>query len=647
MANYGFIRVAAASPKMRVADPVYNTEEIKRIILAADASETAVIVLPELCITGYTCADLFGQKLLLEKSLDCLHNLINSTENTGILALVGLPLPLGQRLYNCAVAFQNGRILGVVPKTFPANYKEFYENRWFSPGQEAAGRVSAIRLQGQEIPFGNLIFRNEELDLSLGIEICEDLWAVIPPSSYMALNGANIIANLSASNDLVSKSSYRRQLVAQQSARCICGYIYASSGIYESSTDIVFGGDCVISENGHVLETSQRFSREGTVIYSEIDVERLAQERQMNKTYAQNYGLDAQNRNYRTVMFKYEKEFTVDNRNFKRKVHPYPFIPGDDITRDERCEEIFNIQVAGLTKRLDHTGIRHAVIGVSGGLDSTLALLITERAFKVLGIPAENIHAITMPGFGTTGVTYNNALHLMKSMKVNISEISIQEACLRHFKDIGQPVDVHDITFENAQARERTQILMDMANKIDGLVIGTGDLSELALGWATYNGDHMSMYAVNCSVPKTLVRFLVKWIAENEVGTGIKEVLHKILKTPISPELLPPDENGNIKQKTEEVVGPYELHDFFLYHVVRHGMPPRKVLLLAEIAFAGTYDQDEIRKWLKVFYRRFFSQQFKRSCLPDGPKVGTISLSPRGDWRMPSDAEVSLWLDEL
>lgn len=647
MPAHGFVKVGAASPKLKVADPEYNITEIEKIIRAADANNTALLVFPELCVTGYTCADLFGQKLFLDKSLDCLTRLAENTKAADTISLVGMPVLVDQKLYNCAIILQQGRLLGIVPKMYPANYKEFYEKRWFTSGHAISRNISEIKILGQAVPFGNLIFKCEALGFSLGVEICEDLWAVVPPSSYLALNGATLMANLSASNDLVSKSDYRRQLITQQSGRCICGYIYSSAGVHESSTDIVFGGECAIAENGTVLAASQRFSRDNTVIYTEVDVDRLTSERQVNKTFADNYESDAGNRQYKTVEVRYTKPYDISKANFERHLPPYPFVPDSPLTRDERCAEIFNIQVAGLAKRLDHTGVRQAVIGVSGGLDSTLALLVTAKTFDVLNLPRENISAITMPGFGTTDRTYKNALQLMNSMQVKNMEINIKAACLRHFKDIGHDRNVHDITYENTQARERTQILMNIANMIDGLVIGTGDLSELALGWCTYNADHISMYSVNSSVPKTLVRFLVKWVAENVAEKETRAVLDSILNTPISPELLPPDAGGQIKQKTEDVIGPYELHDFFLYYAIRFGMPPRKVLFMAGKAFAGKYPPEEIKKWLKVFYVRFFSQQFKRSCLPDGPKVGTITLSPRGDWRMPSDAEVKLWLNEL
>lgn len=647
MKNFGFVKFAAASPKLRIGDPKYNTGQIEQLITQADMGKAALIVFPELCITGYTCADLFGQQILLDKAVYYLNRLMENTKEADIVSIVGIPLAVDQKLYNCAVVFQHGRILGVVPKMYPANYKEFYEKRWFTSGHTISKKVSEITLSGKTVPFGNLIFTSHEPAFSLGVEICEDLWVVIPPSSYMALKGATVIANLSASNELVSKSDYRRELVVQQSARCMSGYIYSSAGVHESTTDTVFGGDCIIAENGNVISSSQRFDRDNTLVFGEIDIERMITERVTNKTFADNYDFEGIDKNYRTVSINYNSPYILNEDNIFRKFSPYPFIPDNPQTKDKRCEEIFNIQVAGLAKRMEHTGMKHAVIGISGGLDSTLALLVTVRAFKLLGLPAQNIIGITMPGFGTTNNTYSNAVKLMKSVDITIKDVDIKPACLQHFKDIGHDPEEHNITYENVQARERTQILMDIANKRGGLVVGTGDLSELALGWSTYNGDHMSMYAVNCGVPKTLVKFLVMWVADNIFDSASKQVLYSIIDTPISPELLPPGADGRIQQKTEDVIGPYELHDFFLYYAVRSSMPPDKVLFLAKGAFGDKYSREEIKKWLEGFYRRFFTQQFKRSCLPDGPKVGTIGLSPRGDWRMPSDAEVRLWLDEL
>lgn len=648
MENFGFIRVASASPKLKVANTDYNTSEIEKMVREADHKGAAIIIFPELCITAYSCNDLFLQRKLQEKANSALFELASATRDLDIMAVVGFPLSIDGRLYNCAAAVQRGRILGIVPKMFLPNYKEFYEKRWFTSGHEISRAVSEIKLRDKAVPFGNLLFRNEKHDITFGIEICEDLWAVVPPSSYLTLSGANIIANLSASNELVAKAEYRRKLVEQQSARCISGYIYAGANVYESTTDLAFGSHCLIAENGIILAESDRFNRGNTLIYAEIDVDRLCAERQYNKSFADDYDMETDRRKYRFVEFDFNKKIFIDNADdFYRKVEPHPFVPEDPATVSTRCEEIFNIQTTGLAKRLEHIGSKKAVLGISGGLDSTLALLVTAKAFDMLGLPRQNIEAVTMPGFGTTDMTYRNAMDLMKSLGVNIREIDIKPACLQHMKDIGQDPDIHDVTYENLQARERTQILMDIANKIKGLVVGTGDLSELALGWSTYNGDHMSMYGVNCGVPKTLVRFLVKWVAENIVDDTTKNVLQRVIDTPISPELLPPDELGQIRQKTEDQVGPYELHDFFLFYAVRYGMTPKKICFLATMAFKDKYEPEVIKKWLKNFYHRFFSQQFKRSALPDGPKVGSISLSPRGDWRMPSDADNSIWLQDL
>jgi NAD+ synthase (glutamine-hydrolysing) len=646
MSNHGFIRVAAASPIMKVADSEFNIREIIKLINKANSNYASIVVFPELGITGYTCGDLFGQRLLLDKATECLGELLYKTRNTDVVSLVGMPVMIDQKLFNCGVVIHHGVILGVVPKIHLANYKEFYEQRWFTSGHIVCKKVNEINILGKSVPFGNLVFKSENPRYTLGVEICEDLWSVIPPSSFLAINGATVIANLSASNELVSKADYRRQLVIQQSARCLAGYVYSSAGVNESTTDTVFGGDCMIAENGIILQSVERFQRDSTLIFTDLDIHRLETERQVNKSFADSYdyNLDKAYQNVQILHGEPQKNLL---KKFKRKIEPHPFIPGNPNTRDDRCQEIFNIQVTGLAKRLEHTAANCAVIGVSGGLDSTLALLVIAKTFDLLKISSECIIGVTMPGFGTTDMTYHNAVKLMKSLGVKIKDIDIRPACMQHFTDIDQDPVKHDITYENSQARERTQILMDIANKENGLVIGTGDLSEIALGWSTYNGDHMSMYAVNCSVPKTLVRFLVNWIADNVFNETTKDILYRILATPISPELLPPDSAGKIKQKTEEVIGPYELHDFFLYYAIRFGMPPQKVLFLAEVAFKKKYTQNEIKKWLQTFYKRFFSQQFKRSCIPDGPKVGTISLSPRGDWRMPSDAEVSAWIKEL
>lgn len=638
--NYGYVRVAAAVPRLRVADCEYNADNIINIIHKAENLNVQFIVFPELSITAYTCGDLFHQVQLQNEAVRQLEIILEKTRYVGAVAIIGLPINIDNQLFNCGVAIQYGQILGIVPKTYIPGYSEFYEQRWFSPGTKAIS--TNIKLCGQIVPFGvDLLFEAEgDRGTVFGIEICEDLWVPIPPSSTQVLAGANLIFNLSASNDIIGKYEYRRNLIEQQSGRCIAGYIFTSAGIDESTTDVVFGGHAVIAENGGLLSESERFSSEEQLIYTEIDIEKLTIDRCKNTSFKDGF-ID---KKFRKIIFKTKK---VDNLEISRFIDPHPFVPSNLNSLDDRCSEIFSIQTSALGKRLRHTNIEKAVIGISGGLDSTLALLVIAKTFDKLGIPRENIQTITMPGFGTTDVTYSNSLRLMKAMKTSLTEIDIKPACLQHFKDIDHNSNVHDLTYENVQARERTQILMDIATKKNGLVIGTGDLSELALGWATYNGDHMSMYSVNCSIPKTLVKFLVKWVADNMVENSTQEILYSILDTPITPELLPPDEFGKINQKTEDIIGPYELHDFFLYHMIRYGAPPRKVLFLAERAFKDVYSHEVIKGWLKVYYKRFFSQQFKRSCLPDGPKVGTISLSPRGDWRMPSDAEARTWLKEL
>lgn len=638
--NHGLVRVAAAVPELKVADCEFNSKSIIQLIKKAESLDVQFIVFPELSITAYTCGDLFHQQVLLNEAANCLNTVLEETKNTGIIAVVGIPVNVDNQMFNCGVVMQGGQILGVVPKTYIPGYKEFYEERWFASGLKALNHV--IVLCGQEAPFGtDLLFEAVNFPgCCFGVEICEDLWVPIPPSSYQVVGGATLLFNLSASNEIVGKSDYRKELLKQQSGKCIAGYVYASSGIYESTTDVVFSGHAMIAENGGILAESERFSYDEQLILSEIDIEKLRNDRFKNTSF-----MEAEfSKKIRKVQFKVKE---VNLEVLKRYIDPAPFVPSNNSIRYERCKEIFEIQTSGLGKRLKHTGIKRVVLGISGGLDSTLALLVVAKTYEKLGIASQNITAITMPGFGTTNETYNNAMELMKSLKVEIREVDIRPACIQHFKDIGHDAGIHDVTYENVQARERTQILMDVANKLNGLVIGTGDLSELALGWCTYNGDHMSMYSVNCGVPKTLVRFLVQWVAENVVEVKTGELLKKILDTPISPELLPPDPKGEIKQKTEDIVGPYELHDFFLYHMIRYGASPSKILYLARQAFKGRYCEETIKSWLRVFLKRFFSQQFKRSCLPDGPKVGTISLSPRGDWRMPSDAEVRVWIKEL
>ena len=620
--NYGFVKVAAAVPHVQVADCFYNIQQMEGLMRQASDKGVQIIAFPEMSVTAYTCLDLFAQQTLLKNAEQALLKLVSDTADLNILTIAGASLVTENRLINAAIAFQAGKILGVVPKTYIPNYKEFQEQRWFTSATEL--RDKTVSIGDRTYPLGShLLFTAGQV--KVGIEICEDLWVPVPPSSLLAMEGANILVNISASNELIGKHHYLRSLICQQSARCMAGYVYASAGFGESSTDLVFAGNGIIAENGTLLEESPRFTMQEQLVISEIDIENLQNDRQVNTSFM--HGAS-------TLLV------------LTRSVDPHPFTPSGDALK-ERCEEIFQIQVAGLAKRIVHTHSRTAVVGISGGLDSTLALLVTVMTFDALNIPRNQILGITMPGFGTTDRTYTNACDLIRSLGVTLKEISIKDACLQHFKDISHNPSVHDVTYENSQARERTQILMDVANQENGMVIGTGDLSELALGWATYNGDHMSMYGVNGSIPKTLVRYLVEWVAHNRVDEASRATLLDIVDTPISPELIPADENGNIKQKTEDLVGPYELHDFFLYHFLRFGSSPAKIYFLAQQAFGGSYDKETIRKWLHTFFRRFFQQQFKRSCLPDGPKVGSVSLSPRGDWRMPSDAMATLWLKEI
>ncbi len=633
--NYGYVKVAAAVPRVKVADCRFNAEQIEKEIIIADGKGVQIIAFPELCITGYTCGDLFAQQLLLEEAEIGLIRILNDTRQMDIISILGMPVACNGVLLNVAVVIQKGKVLGVIPKTYLPNYKEFYEKRWFTSACEV--HESSIRLCGQVVPMGrNLLF--ETADVTFGVEICEDLWAPIPPSSVLALQGAELLFNLSADTEAIGKHAYLRSLIGQQSARCISGYVFSSCGFGESTTDVVFAGNGLIYENGNLLAASKRFSFEEQMVAGEIDVDYLRAERRVNTTFA---ACRANCVSEPAVRISTEYVNGKD-LNLTRTYNPHPFVP-QGAALDERCEEIFSIQMSGLAQRLVHTKAQSAVVGISGGLDSTLALLVCVKTFDKLGWSRRGIIGVTMPGFGTTDRTYTNAVNLMKALGVTIREVSIKEACIQHFKDINHDIDVHDVVYENAQARERTQILMDIANQTRGLVIGTGDLSELALGWATYNGDHMSMYGVNTGIPKTLVKHLVKWVAENGMDDASRGTLLDIVDTPISPELIPADENGNISQVTEDLVGPYELHDFFLYYFIRCGFPPSKIFFLAARTFKGVYDEETIRKWLQTFYRRFFSQQFKRSCLPDGPKVGSISLSPRGDWRMPSDAGSEMW----
>ena len=638
--NYGFVKVAAAVPHVQVADCFYNIQQMEGLMRQASDKGVQIIAFPEMSVTAYTCLDLFAQQALLKNAEQALLKLVSDTADLNILTIAGAPLVTENRLINAAVAFQSGKILGVVPKTYIPNYKEFQEQRWFTSATEL--RDKTVSIGDRTYPLGShLLFTAGQV--KVGIEICEDLWVPVPPSSLLAMEGANILVNISASNELIGKHHYLRSLICQQSARCMAGYVYASAGFGESSTDLVFAGNGIIAENGTLLEESPRFTMQEQLVISEIDIENLQNDRQVNTSFMHGASTLLGGE---TITIPFALSENSGQPVLTRSVDPHPFTPSGDALK-ERCEEIFQIQVAGLAKRIVHTHSRTAVVGISGGLDSTLALLVTVMTFDALNIPRNQILGITMPGFGTTDRTYTNACDLIRSLGVTLKEISIKDACLQHFKDISHNPSVHDVTYENSQARERTQILMDVANQENGLVIGTGDLSELALGWATYNGDHMSMYGVNGSIPKTLVRYLVEWVAHNRVDEASRATLLDIVDTPISPELIPADENGNIKQKTEDLVGPYELHDFFLYHFLRFGSSPAKIYFLAQQAFSSNYDKETIRKWLHTFFRRFFQQQFKRSCLPDGPKVGSVSLSPRGDWRMPSDAMATLWLKEI
>ena len=647
--EYGFVKVASAVPVVKVADCLQNIKEIESLIAQAEGRNVELIVFPELCITGYSCQDLFRQQLLLDAAEHSLMQLLDFSRQLDIISVVGLPVVVGGQLLNCAAVIQRGSILGIVPKTYLPNYNEFYEKRWFASAQDL--RPTEIHFAGHNVivtPDPQL-FRTCE-GVTFGVEICEDVWAPTPPSNHLTLAGAEIVCNLSASNELIGKHAYLKALLAQQSARTIAGYIYSSAGYGESTQDVVYGGNALIYEDGKLLAEGQRFATESQMQTAQIDVERLRSDRRNNTTF-----VNAQRR-MATEVIRLVQAITTQPHDFvlEREVNPLPFIPTSD-DMQQSCDEIFSIQVMGLAKRLAHTRSTKVVIGVSGGLDSTLALLVCVKTFDRLKLDRRGIVGVTMPGFGTTDRTYRNAIDLMQSLGVTIREISIAKSVTQHFEDIGHDISVHDVTYENAQARERTQILMDLANQVGALVIGTGDLSELALGWATYNGDHMSMYAVNASVPKTLIKYLVRFVAQT-VDEQSAATLLDIIDTPISPELIPADRQGNITQKTEDLVGPYELHDFFLYYFLRHGFRPFKIYMLAQKAFgenrqderrAGTYTDATILRWLKTFCSRFFAQQFKRSCLPDGPKVGSVSLSPRGDWRMPSDAVAALWMQEV
>ena len=635
MNEYGYVKVGASTLELKVSDTIYNVQMIKKQIDEAVNKNIQIISFPELSITGYTCGDLFNQDILIDKSYEGLKDLVDYSKDKMIVIIVGAPIKCENKLYNCAVVINNGKILGIVPKTYIPNYNEFYEMRWFKSSNDL--KIKEINLFNEIVPIGvDLIFTSKlDDELKFGVEICEDVWSLYPKSNDYASSGASIIFNLSASNETIGKYDFRKELIKMQSIKTISGYVYSSSGINESSTDLLFSGSSLIYENGKLLSENNRFDFNSNLIYSDIDIKRLVNDRRKNTSFISNT-----DKEYRNIYFT-----TSKNNLISRKYSKYPFVPSNEDKREERCKEIINIQSSALAKRLKHTNIQKCVIGVSGGLDSTLAFLVIKKAFEKLKIDNKNIIAVTMPGFGTTNRTYENALDLIKINNATLKEIDIKKACLVHYSDIDQDINNHDITYENAQARERTKILMDIANKENALVIGTGDLSELALGWCTYNGDHMSMYSVNSSIPKTLVKYLVKYIADTDKKN--KKVLYDILSTPISPELLPADEKGNIKQITEDKIGPYILHDFYLYHFFRYGASPKKIYMLAVNTFENEYSKEEILKWLKVFIKRFFTQQFKRSCMPDGVKVGSISLSPRGDLRMPSDASYNIWIKEL
>lgn len=643
----GFIKVAAAVPRVKVADIAFNLLEIESMMARAEGQGIEFLCFPELCLTAYSCQDLFQQQLLLEEAESALLRILELSRNLHITVIVGIPFYHRGMLFNCAAVVQNGKLQGLVPKTFIPNYNEFYEQRWFT-SSTALPHPYTVKFCGQNVPFGaKLLFSLN--DVKFGIEVCEDLWAPMPPSTQLAIEGAHLIFNLSASNDIVGKHEYLRSLITGQSARLHCAYIYTSCGYGESTQDVVYGGKALIAENGNVLAESERFSFDQQMAIAEIDIDRIRGERRKNTSFSKSFELHCHSAEY-TIIELETTNFTPSSLPLSRYVEPLPFVPkGAEL--DARCQEILCIQSQGLATRIQHTRAQSVVIGISGGLDSTLALMVCANAFDRLGLERKGIVGVTMPGFGTTDRTYNNAIKLMKSLGITIREVGIKNAVLQHFEDIGHNPDNHDVTYENSQARERTQILMDVANQTNGFVVGTGDLSELALGWATYNGDHMSMYAVNTSVPKTLVRHLVHWVAIHVADDESRDTLLDIVKTPISPELLPANTDGQISQITEDLVGPYELHDFFLYYVLRMGYRPSKIFKLAVRAFDGKndspyYDEATIAKWLETFFRRFFTQQFKRSCLPDGPKIGTCSLSPRGDWRMPSDAVAAEWLKE-
>ena len=642
MNNYGFLRVGAAAPTVKIADVAYNIDQIKKLARQASEDKLDILVFPELCVTGYTCADLFMQQKLLSDAMAGLHELADFSADINTILAVGAPIRYGNALYNCAVVIWGGRIAAIIPKTYLPNYSEFYEKRWF----ESASTIKPGATFGlDKIPFGTDVL----IDIcgtKVGVEICEDMWTPLPPSTTAALAGAKVILNLSASNEVATKHDYLISLIRSRSAALRSAYVYASAGVGESSTDLVYSGNAIVAENGSILVSSPRFTGEELYEYADVDVEALTHDRMLSNSFTDNASVCISLPEYRVVSLEVlfpAKEMPED---LKRRVTADPFVPSDNKLRMERCREIVNIQAEGLMQRLRATGMKSVTVGISGGLDSTLAILVADLAFRRLGLPTENIIAVTMPGFGTTDRTYDNAVSLIKLLGATFREVSIKKAVIQHFEDIGHDINNHNLTYENSQARERTQLLMDISGQTGGFVLGTGDLSELALGWCTYNGDHISMYGVNASVPKTLVRHLVAYFADIAADTELQAVLHDIIDTPVSPELIPANDKGEIVQKTEDLVGPYELHDFFIYQTLRYGFTPKKVFFLACHAFAGKYDKATIKHWLTIFYKRFFTQQFKRSCMPDGPKVGSICLSPRGDWRMPSDATSASWLRE-
>ncbi len=636
---FGFYRIAAGVPRQNVADVDYNVEQILKLAEAGQAEEAAVMIFPELAVTGYSCADLFHNRMLLTAAEHGVRRLLRELPD-GPLFAIGAPVEFRNRLFNAALVIRNHRLLGIVPKSNLPNYREFYEKRYFSSGWNLRGET--LTYAGEDrVPIGvDLLFETPD-GVRIGVEICEDMWSVIPPSSRLALAGATLLLNLSASNELVGKADYRRGLVARQSASCVAVYAYVSCGVHESTTDVVCGGHALIAENGTVILDSERFGRESVLYTGDVDLERVATARLSDSPFASGVEM-SENQVWRRL----DTEALRAPSALRRQISPQPFVPQQSAVRDERCREIFAIQSAGLAKRIEHTRAESLVIGISGGLDSTLALLVCVNTMKLLGRSPGEVIAITMPGFGTTDRTYNNAVGLCRKLGVTLREISIKNACLEHFEAIGHDPDKHNVVYENSQARERTQILLDVANQTGGIAVGTGDLSELAMGWCTYNGDHISMYSVNCSVPKTLIRYVIGWVGDNS-DAEVKAILDDVIATPVSPELLPAQEDGAISQKTEDIIGPYEVHDFFLYHFLKYGAAPEKLLYLAVAAFGDVYSESALRNFLKTFLRRFFSQQFKRSCMPDGPKVGTISLSPRGDWRMPSDAAARQWLESL